>query len=251
MITGRTRLIWLGMLVFVITMLLLGLSSQQANASPVAQPPPPTNTPTEAPTPTETPIPPTIPPTEAPTETPIVTVPPGPSATPQTTPLTPTPKSTPKKSGGGKGGGAPPGPSGTPVNKGCVRSVGKDGVSLSTEPGFYQPHVQIAPVGDILYVVQGPVRTDNIQWWLLRTATGVEGWGNQDNITPDPGPCVAGSMQSDKSLPQTGNGVDGRLFLAILLAAMVIIIGIARRRLQVQPIAPDSDRGHDKNDFTN
>jgi hypothetical protein len=116
-----------------------------------------------------------------------------------------------------------------------VKSVGKDGVSLSTEPGFYKPHVQIAPVGDILLVVQGPVRADNIQWWLLRTASGIEGWGNQDNITPDPGPCAivrATGTPLDKALPQTGSGVEGRFFLAFVLVAVVIAVGIARRRLR-------------------
>ena len=161
------------------------------------------------------------------------------------------------KTGGDSGsgrGGAPAGPSGTPVGNGCVKSVGKDGVSLSTEPGFYKPHVQIAPVGDILLVVQGPVRADNVQWWLLRTAQGLEGWGNQDNITPDPGPCAAvkaAGATADKALPQTGSGVDGRFFLAAVLAAVVIAAGIARRRLQAQALAAGGDRGNDEPDLKN
>jgi hypothetical protein len=241
MTTWRTRLTPIGMMVILIALLPLSLNSPRAKASPLAQPPP-TYTPTTVPTPTDTPIPPTPTPT---TEPALTAAPP----TPVTLTLTPIPK----KSGGG-GGGAPAGPSGTPVNNGCVKSIGKDGVSLSTAPGFYQPHVQIAPVGEILLVVQGPVRVDNIQWWLLRTATGIEGWGNQDNITPDPGPCVAAKATGapvDKALPQTGGGVDGRFFLAFVLVAVVAAVGIARRRLQAQAIATGGDRGPDEIDPKN
>lgn len=244
MTTWRTRLTLMGMMVILIALLPLFLNSQRASASPLAQPPPPTDTP--MPVPTDTPIPPTLVPTTAP----------APSATPQSTPSTPTPAPIPKTGGGGGDGrgGAPAGPSGTPVGNGCVKSVGKDGVSLSTEPGFYKPHVQIAPVGDILFVVQGPVRADNIQWWLLRTAHGIEGWGNQDNITPDPGPCVAASATAtllDKVLPQTGSEVGWRFFLAFVLTAVVIAVGIARRRLQAHAIATGGDRRTDDKNLKN
>jgi hypothetical protein len=231
MTTWRTRLTLMRIMVILIALLLLSPNLQRASASPLAQPPP-TYTPTKVPTPTDTPLPPTPTPSAAP-----------PPFTPATT-LIPTPKK-----GGGGGGGAPAGPGGTPISTGCVKSVGKDGVSLSAEPGFYKPHVQIAPVGDILFVVQGPVRVDNIQWWLLRTANGTEGWGNQDNITPDPGPCAAARATrtlADKALPQTGSGVEGRFFLAFALAAVVIAVGIARRRLHAQAIATGGDRGADK-----
>jgi hypothetical protein len=245
MTTWRTRLTLMGLMVILIALLPLSLNSPRAKASPLAQPPP-TYTPTAVPVPTDTPIPPTpIPPTPIPTTEPAPTVTPIPPVTPPT-PSAPALTPIPKKSGGG--GGAPAGPSGTPVSNGCVKSIGKDGVSLSTEPGFYKPHVQIAPVGDILWVVQGPVRADNIQWWLLRTATGIEGWGNQDNITPDPGPCVAGKAAgtlADKTLPQTGRGVEGQFFLALALAAVVIAVGIVRRRLQTPAITTGSERGRD------
>jgi LPXTG-motif cell wall-anchored protein len=82
------------------------------------------------------------------------------------------------------------------VINGCVKSVGKDGISLSTEPGFYQPHVQIIPRERLAQVLAGPERADSIWWWRLRTETGVEGWGNQDDMTPDPGPCAFGGSIS-------------------------------------------------------
>ncbi len=248
MTTWRTRLTLVGIMVILIALLPLSLNSQRASASSLAQPP----TPTTVPTSTNTPIP----PTQAPTATPI------PSATlagstptpsvPPSTPSTGTLAPVPKKGGGG--GGAPAGPSGTPVANGCVKSIGKDGVSLSTDPGFYKSHVQIVPVGDILFVVQGPARADNIQWWLLRTANGVEGWGNQDNVTPDPGPCVtakATGILAGKALPQTGSGVEGWFFLAFALAAVVIVVGIARRGLQARAIAADGDRRNDETDEKN
>ena len=252
MTTWRTRLTLMGTMVILIALLPLSLNSQRASASSLAQPPTLTNTPTNVPTLTNTPIPPTLTPTTTPVpsatlagSTPTPSTPP---STPSTRTLTPVPKK------GGGGGGAPAGPSGTPVVNGCVKSIGKDGVSLSTDPGFYKSHVQIAPVGDILLVVQGPVRADNIQWWLLRTANGVEGWGNQDNVTLDPGPCAAVRATGtplDKALPQTGSGVEGWFFLAFALAAVVIIVGIARRGLQAQAIATGGDRRDDEKDEKN
>ena len=237
MTTWRTRLTLLGIMVLLSVLLILSLNSQRVSASPLAQNP--TLPPTSAPTSTSTPIPPATP-----TNTPIPGVTPTGSA--PTSPIMPP---APKK---GSGGGAPPGPSGTPIASGCVKSIGKDGVSLSTEPGFYKPHVQVVAVGDLLFVVQGPVRADNIQWWLLRTASGTEGWGNQDNITPNPGPCVpvkATSTLLNNALPQTGSGVEGWFLLAFALAAVVIVVGIARRGLQAQVIAPGGDQGNDEKEL--
>ena len=248
MTTWRTRLTLMGLMMFFSALLILSLNSQHASASPLAQIVL-TDTPTNVPTSTNTPIPSATPTnvpisSATPTNAPISSVTPT-SSSPSSPIMTPVPKK-------GGGGGAPPGPSGTPAVSGCVKSIGKDGVSLSTEPGFYKPHVQIAPVGDILFVVQGPVRADNIQWWLLRTANGVEGWGSQDNITPNPGPCVpvkATSALVNKALPQTGSGAEGWFFLAFALAAVVIVVGIARRGLQAQVVAPGSDQGNDEKDL--
>ncbi len=210
---------WASLIALAVVAAVLGflmLSGQTTSASPLKQfptdtPAPATNTPvppatnTPIPPATNTPIPPatntpvppaTNTPVAPPTNTPVVpaTNTPVPGAT-----NTPRPPTTPRKGGGG--GGAPPGPSATPVVNGCVKSVGRDGVSLSTEPGFYKPHVQIAPRGAILQVLQGPERADAIWWWRLRTETGVEGWGNQDDITPDPGPCNFGAPTSVEQLP--------------------------------------------------
>lgn len=241
---------WFLLMIVAVALAVLGLltMSWPTSASPLLQIPtdtpsaPPTNTP--LPPPTNTPVPPpTNTPVAPPTNTPVVP--------PTNTPVvpstnTPAPPGAPKK---GRGGGAPPGPSGTPTVNGCVKSVGKDGVSLSTDPGFFQPHVQIAPRGDILFVVQGPVRADSIWWWRLRTNTGVEGWGNQDNITPDPGPCNFGATvppgatpgvvvqpgptPGASALPTTGSGMEW-VFLAMLLAAVLITAATWRRRLQMQ-----------------
>jgi LPXTG-motif cell wall-anchored protein len=128
-----------------------------------------------------------------------------------------------------------------------VRSVGKDGVGLSTEPGFYQPFIQDIPRNEILYVVDGPQRVDAIWWWKLRSAQGVEGWGNQDNITPDPGPCAlvapiaigiatvpAVAATPASHLPQTGGGGNAVWFFAGLLLVVLIVSGVLRRRFQTE-----------------
>ena len=162
----------------------LPLNMEGVTAAPLLQIPP-TSTPVP---PTDTPLPPTNTPV-SPTDTPppptgTSIAPPPPAGT--STPIPPARKPR-------SGGGAPPGPSGTPTVNGCVRSIGEDGISLSTEPGFYQPHVQIVPRDHLAQVLAGPVRADNIWWWQLRAETGAEGWGNQDEMTPDPGPCAFGS----------------------------------------------------------
>jgi len=189
MTTWRTRLTLMGIVMILIALLPLSLNSQRASASSLVQPPPPTDTPTDVPTPTNTPI--------SPTDTPLPTSTLQPSETPvQSTPSIGSPTPIPPTRKPRSGGGAPPGPSGTPVINGCVKSVGKDGISLSTEPGFYQPHVQIIPRERLAQVLAGPERADSIWWWRLRTETGVEGWGNQDDMTPDPGPCAFGGSIS-------------------------------------------------------
>ncbi len=253
---------WFSLMIVAVALAVLGLltMSWPTSASPLLQIPtdtpsaPPTNTP--VPPPTNTPVPP-------PTNTPVVPPTNTPVVPPTNTPVvpstnTPAPPGAPKK---GRGGGAPPGPSGTPTVNGCVQSVGKDGVSLSTDPGFFQPHVQIALRGDILFVVQGPVRADSIWWWRLRTNTGVEGWGNQDDITPDPGPCNFGATvppgatlgapvqpgptPGAAALPTTGSGMEW-VFLALLLAAVLITADTWRRRLQMQ--TPSSARPPEDDD---
>lgn len=253
----RTQLTIIVVAVFVIALGLLPLDIAGVNASPLRQlpptstPAPPTDTPAP---PTNTPLPPTSTPV-APTNTPVV--PTLPSNTPTVTP-TPFAPVNPPRSGGS--GGAPPGPSATPVVNGCVKSIGKDGVSLGTEPGFYQPHVQIAPRGDILLVVAGPVHADKVWWWRLRTNTGTEGWGDQDFITPDPGPCAFGGVAiasalpaspqpaQASALPQTGSGTVWWP-LAILLTVVVIIVGVIRRRLQVQAGADGDHLRDDRTDM--
>ncbi len=264
--TWRARISILGAIVFLVVVAALSLNNEGVTAAPLLQIPP-----------TDTPAPPTLPPTStplSPTDTPIPTDTPQPSSTPSGptpqvgTPTPAPPAHTPRPGGGG---GAPPGPSGTPVINGCVKSVGKDGISLSTEPGFYQPHVQIIPRGHLAQVLAGPERADTIWWWLLRAETGAEGWGNQDNMTPDPGPCAfGGSVVSGAqtpsypvtilpassfaqtptapqpaiqptpaqqgTLPQTGDSL-GWWFPAGLLAITMIVVGFARRRLQTQPAA--------------
>jgi LPXTG-motif cell wall-anchored protein len=145
--------------------------------------------------------------------------------------------------GGGGGGGAPPGPGNPPAINGCVRVADKNGLSLSTEPGFYQPHVQVVPHNEVLLVIDGPQRADQIWWWRLRTTQGVEGWGNQDLITPDVGPCapvglsqIAATPQiisTGQQLPKTGSGFEG-WFLGGLLAAVLVLAGMLRRKFQAE-----------------
>jgi LPXTG-motif cell wall-anchored protein len=116
-------------------------------------------------------------------------------------------------------------------------------VGLSTAPGFYQPFIQDIPRNEILFVVDGPQRVDAIWWWKLRSAQGVEGWGNQDNITPDPGPCalitpiviatVPAAVTPSNQLPQTGGSNAGWFFAGVLLVVL-IISGILRRRFQTE-----------------
>jgi LPXTG-motif cell wall-anchored protein len=290
----RTHLSLLGLFVFVAVLCLLALSSQGVQASHLAQVPPtdtpvpPTDTPQP---PTDTPQPPTNtpqPPTDTPqppnTPQPPTNTPPGPTVAPSRTPIGATstlspaaPTRTPVP--GGSGGGIGPGPAATPVVNGCAQSVGRNGISLSTLPGFYQDHVQIVPRGHVVQVVGGPERADAIWWWLVRTAEGVQGWGNQDDMLSLPGPCGANSDSPDGSttvpwpvtilppgeipqmampaivsqptvpsqtsaqtpapastLPQTGAGLDW-WFPALMLLAVMVVVGVLRRRLQAQPVS--------------
>ena len=263
---SRARISILGAAVFLVGLAALPFINEAATAAPLRQIPPTsplaTPVPTDTPQPANTPIPPTIPPTQQ-VNTPT-------SAPPQ--PGTPTPAPPAHTPHPGGGGGAPPGPSGTPVINGCVKSVGKNGVNLSTAPGFYQPPVLTIPRGQLAQVLAGPQRADTIWWWLLRAESGAEGWGNQDDMTPDPGPCAFGASASSGAatppypvtilpassiaqptiqatpaqqgaLPQTGDSL-GWWFLAGLLAVTMIVVGFVRRRLQTQPAArskPEED----------
>ena len=254
-LTGITRMMWraripmFGAAVLVmVPAAALTLNNEGAAAAPLLQ----IVTDTPAP-PTDTPIPPTDTPA-GPTNTPFPTDTPQPSQTPigPTPPVntpTPAPPARTPRPGGGGGGGVPPGPSGTPVVNGCVKSVGRNGISLSTLPGFYQPFVQTIPRQHLAQVLAGPERADNIWWWRLRAETGAEGWGNQDDMTPDPGPCAFGgsvvsaaqtpgaaqhAATQQATLPQTGDS-PGWWFVAGLLAITMIIVGFARRKLQTQP----------------
>ena len=193
----RTRISLLGAVVIVVVLAALPLNMAGVTAAPLLQivtdtPEPPTNTPAP---PTNTPV--------GPTNTPFPTDTPQPADTPVgptpgvATPTPIPPAQTPRPGGGG---GAPPGPSGTPVVNGCVKSIGRNGISLSTEPGFYQSHVQIIPRDQLALVLAGPARVDNIWWWRLRAESGAEGWGNQDEMTPDPGPC-GGSVSPGLATP--------------------------------------------------
>ncbi len=187
--TWRIRLLVMGAMVVVAVLAMLPSKMESATAAVLLQPPPtPTSEPPATPT-SEPPATPTTEPAATPTTEPAATPTSEPGATP--TPRGPAPT---RKPGGG--GGAPPGPSGTPVVNGCVKSVGRDGISLGSEPGFYKPHVQIIPRGRLAQVLAGPERADTIWWWRLRTDAGVEGWGNQDEMTPDPGPCAFGAAGS-------------------------------------------------------
>ncbi len=266
----RTSLSVIGVVACIIVLAMLPLNMRAASAVPLLQVPTSTDTlvPTNTSIPTDTPIP---------TNTPISTDTPVP---PTGTSIVPTPSAgtstpippvnTPRPGGGG---GVPPGPSGTPMVNGCVKSVGKNGISLSTAPGFYQPHMQIIPRGRLAQVLAGPERADSIWWWRLRTDAGVEGWGNQDEMTPDPGPCAFGGGVSptgpvppypvtilpslslapqatpvaQETLPQTGNGSEW-WFLAGILAIIVIVVGFVRRRLQTQPAGDGRSLQDDETD---
>jgi hypothetical protein len=254
----RTRISLLGVVVLVVVLAALPLNLEGATAAPLLQIPP-TNTPLP---PTNTPVGPTNTPLP-PTNTPVGPTPGPGTATPAPPPRTP-------RSGGG--GGAPPGPSGTPVVNGCVKSIGRNGISLSTEPGFYQPHVQVIPRDQLALVLAGPARADTIWWWQLQAESGAVGWGNQDEMTPDAGPCGGSGLPgqatppypvtilpafsggqpavatippqqpamqttpSQEALPQTGGSLD-LWWLAALLAVTVVVVGFARRRLRAQPVA--------------
>jgi hypothetical protein len=187
----RIRMSIIGAIVFVIALAGLPLNNMKdVTAAPALQIITPTNTSvptnTPIPIPTDTPLPPTIAPIATDTPQPIGTSIAPTASAGTSTPIPPAPK--PRRGGGG----APPGPSGTPTVNGCVKSIGRDGISLSTEPGFYQPHVQIIPREHLAQVLAGPERADNIWWWQLQAETGAVGWGNQDDMTPDPGPCASG-----------------------------------------------------------
>lgn len=188
----RTRISLLSVVALVVVLAALPRNLEGATAAPLWQ----IVTPTPAP-PTDTPAPPTNTPvnstnTPFPTDTPQPTDTPG-GPTPGVDTPTPIQQALTPRPGGG--GGVPPGPSGTPVVNGCVKSIGRNGISLSAEPGFYQPHVQIIPRDQLALVLAGPARVDNIWWWRLRAESGAEGWGNQDEMTPDAGPCGGSGAQ--------------------------------------------------------
>jgi hypothetical protein len=88
-----------------------------------------------------------------------------------------------------------------PVVNGCVRSIGRNGISLSSEPGFYQAHVQVIPRDQLALVLAGPVRADAVWWWQLQAESGAVGWGNQDEMTPDPGPCGGSTSPGQAPVP--------------------------------------------------
>jgi LPXTG-motif cell wall-anchored protein len=134
--------------------------------------------------------------------------------------------------------------------------------------------VQIIPRDRLALVLAGPERADTIWWWRLRTDAGVEGWGNQDEMTPDPGPCAFGTAgstggptppypvtilpsfsfeqppasepssvqvappaQTTPAQQETLPQTGGSVewwFWAALLAIVVIVVGVVRRRLQTQ-----------------
>jgi LPXTG-motif cell wall-anchored protein len=148
--------------------------------------------------------------------------------------------------------------------------------------------VQIVPREHLALVLAGPERADTIWWWRLRAETGAEGWGNQDEMTPDPGPCAFGASVSaggptppypvtilpsfsfaqtpapEQSLAQAAplpqatpaqqetlpqTGGSGEWwFLAVLLAIIVVVVGVVRRRLQTQFIVNNGSPQDDETD---
>ncbi len=240
-----------------IVALLLGVSSLGLTQVPraiLAQNP--TATPTATPIiPTSTPTATAVSPTSTATGT---SLPPGPT-TPPPGPTTPPP--------GGQPTAKPPKPQGEPatpsigikVNR-CARVVGPDGLSLNQGPGLTYGHVQTVGRNDIVLVTDGPQRSDGLWWWKVVTREGVMGWGINDHLSPYSGECfgdvtvatasapsaaplltvapgngvevVATAPGSQDQLPATGARDEGLLFGGALITAILLVVGLIRRRTQ-------------------
>lgn len=202
-------------------------------------------------------------PTSLATDTPTATTGPGPTDTPTSTGAPPGPTNTPgpggptSRPGQGRGQGEPATPGlGIAVNR-CARIEHSEGLNLSTEPGFNKQHVQIVGNDDVVFVTEGPVRSDGKWWWQVITRDGVRGWGDNDRLRVFSGACfglsatgtpvvsptqAAGSaanlaavsgtpMVAQDQLPVTGAG-GAALIIAVVLAGIVFIVGLLRRRMQ-------------------
>jgi LPXTG-motif cell wall-anchored protein len=128
-------------------------------------------------------------------------------------------------------------------------------VSLNQGPGLDTGHVRQIALNDILFVIDGPQRADDLWWWRLRTREGVEGWGLNDHLSPFSGECfgsaapapVAGAStvlpgqsgtpatraaaSQGQELPATGSNPSW-LFFAGVLVLVLVVAGLVRRRAQ-------------------
>jgi LPXTG-motif cell wall-anchored protein len=130
--------------------------------------------------------------------------------------------------------------------------VGPQGINLGQGPGFNFGHVQIVGRGDIVFVLEGPERGDDLWWWKVVTRDGVQGWGINDHLAPYSGACfaeatqvsaaptvlsgqVAGTSgsttQTSGELPATGTNAGG-VIAAGVLAIVLVVVGLLRRRNQ-------------------
>lgn len=209
--------------------------------------------------PTPTPVPSDTPGVSTPTDTPTSIIP---TMTPSSTGVLPsdtpggptaTPGGTAQATNTPRPRGAPATPStGIRLNR-CAQVVGPQGINLGQGPGFNFGHIQIVGRDDIVYVLEGPERGDDLWWWKVRTRDGVEGWGINDHLLPYSGACFVETTQvvigptvlpaqlggasgstaqsSGGELPATGTNAGG-VIAAGVLAVVLVVVGLLRRRNQ-------------------
>ncbi|RMG96489.1 MAG: SH3 domain-containing protein [Chloroflexi bacterium] len=71
-----------------------------------------------------------------------------------------------------------------------ARVVNTDGLGVTVRggPSISNLPLTVAPEGDVLLVLDGPVEGNGFLWWQVRLEDGTEGWVAGDFLTPAPAP---------------------------------------------------------------
>lgn len=69
-----------------------------------------------------------------------------------------------------------------------VVETGGVGVTVRGGPSTSNVRMTVASEGSIVYVLGGPTQADDLLWWQVRLADGVEGWVASDFLAPAAAP---------------------------------------------------------------